>query len=389
MRPSSILHNPSFGKNYETVIFYTFATLIFQQILSSLNIIKFELVDSTTVLEILYFGIAISLISITPRTNLIKAFILIFIFLLIILFSSQISTPLYETISATKWLLFTSCLYLMDTRKLISVRFLSNLLNLLVISTFIFYTLQKIAFGNHFRPYLFTENNYEIALLSGILCLRFILDNSRKKGYDKLAIILFVIIIFLSGSRSGAICGLISLYAIYSHTNKNKKTPVTLLFSLPFIYGTSYVFNSRGQNNQSIDRIYFFQIFISEMQNKNWFEWIFGSLRITPISNDGCYALKFYQTLFADPINLSCYSVVFHSILLRILYDFGLIGLLMSFILIFSILRNEIGKKLSITLLLVSLINGASVSGINNVYVMFPIFLAMIVKNKNNQNNTF
>jgi len=52
----------------------------------------------------------------------------------------------------------------------------------------------------------------------------------------------------------------------------------------------------------------------------------------------------------------------------------------MSSILIFSILRKEIGKKLSVTLLLVSLINGASVSGINNVYVMLPIFLAMIVK---------
>jgi hypothetical protein len=174
------------------------------------------------------------------------------------------------------------------------------------------------------------------------------------------------------------------LYAIYSHINKNRKTAITLLFSVPFIYGIFYVFNSRSQNNQSIDRIYFLQIFISEMQNKNWFEWIMGSLRITSISNDGCYALKFYQTLFADQINLSCYSVVFHSFILRLLYDFGLIGLLMSSILIFSILRNQIGKKLSITLLLISLINGASVSGINNVYVMFPILLAMIVKNKYN-----
>lgn len=64
---------------------------------------------------------------------------------------------------------------------------------------------------------------------------------------------------------------------------------------------------------------------------------------------------------------------------MRVIYDAGLIGLALSILVPWFVMRRAgVGLALTAALTAISLANGASVSGINNPYVALPILVAIL-----------
>jgi hypothetical protein len=63
-----------------------------------------------------------------------------------------------------------------------------------------------------------------------------------------------------------------------------------------------------------------------------------------------------------------------------VVWDFGFAGLLLSLLAIYFRINTVLPKPLPQTLTLLAFINSISVSGPNNVYVVTPILIAVIVE---------
>lgn len=141
-----------------------------------------------------------------------------------------------------------------------------------------------------------------------------------------------------------------------------------------------YTFQQRSIGATSIDRLNFLNVFLAEAQTWNILTWIFGTTPITPLSSGGCSRLSFYESLFSSAGDGSCYSVILHSFLMRVVFDAGLLGLLASILIPWLLMRwNYVSRLSALTLTGIAIVNGASVSGINNPYVALPILLAILV----------
>jgi hypothetical protein len=60
--------------------------------------------------------------------------------------------------------------------------------------------------------------------------------------------------------------------------------------------------------------------------------------------------------------------------------DFGIIGTIAIFWIFAFILFDGLQKKTALSLLVLAVVNAASVSGINNVYVILPVLIALLFK---------
>jgi hypothetical protein len=111
---------------------------------------------------------------------------------------------------------------------------------------------------------------------------------------------------------------------------------------------------------------------------KDWgvSDWFFGSKFITPLPSSACQALSFYEQLFSRSGSGQCYSVILHSFWLRIIYDFGLTGVLFVFFVFFSILKtNSYGHIERNSLLVTMVLNGLSVSSFNSIFMVLSFFI--------------
>jgi hypothetical protein len=152
-------------------------------------------------------------------------------------------------------------------------------------------------------------------------------------------------------------------------------TPLALLdtATIPFL-----VFRARGGSIEDSDRAHFLSAFLSETHDWTIVHWLFGNPPITPLSDNICSSLSYYQLLFSSSGDGHCYSVILHLFALRVLLDFGVVGLIVSCVLPLFLLRRA-GLPVSLALLLVVIaqLNGLSVSGLNNEFIVLPLFIAV------------
>jgi hypothetical protein len=190
------------------------------------------------------------------------------------------------------------------------------------------------------------------------------------------------VVIGLSGSRSGAVAGLLVAFYFFNKTMTKKSMLILRLgiSGLAFL-ALLLTFLRRGSSITQTDRFLFYEVFLSETKEKEFYSWLFGNIVIRPLSEFGCNRLNYYQILISDHTFGTCYSVILHSFVLRILWDFGIFGLIISFLAIFSRLNGLLPKPMPQIFVFLALINAASVSGPNNVYVVFPILLAILAAN--------
>lgn len=341
--------------------------------------------NARALLEIAYIALPIAVMLFTPRFRLeprVIPIILVLGFLLafrgaIILLESQ--APLAEALRAHKWVLFLLLLALLVRARLSDTRVFVATTKTVLILAAVEYALTAVTDPGQ-RPTLFIENNYEIALFTGLLVVAYPYMGRLRAWYP----VLLAGTVFLSGSRSGIITLIIGvLYLMW--TSGVLRHPLLAYAGVVAVGIVAFlaleIFESRLGRGQ-IDRQRFFDAFLSDTKGWDVSTWLFGTHPISQVSAETCNSLSYWAArigLDSEGGEGSCYSVVFHAFLIRIVYDFGLVGLVMAFGVLWYVMRlANVDRRLALALLGVALANSASVSGLNNVYVMFPVAFAVL-----------
>lgn len=285
--------------------------------------------------------------------------------------SDQVGT-IYDFLMAYKVVIYMVVSVFFVGRRTISKDGIINVFYVLAIAMLIKYVL-SIFMGYSERPGLYDENNFELMLLIFSFYSKFILENKIKK-FD-LVIVLSIFI--LSGSRSGIISVIPFLFFIDTRKfGVNTLSKVILLIFVSVL--AMFIFLDRMANISiyEIDRVRFLFVFLSEIENWNFINYVFGTEPLTPLSYSGALDLTYYKGLFSNHDKNITFSVVLHSFLLRAIFDHGLLGLWVIIFFYFKILflsgftRNECFAILGVLLM-----NSLSVSSLNSVFSILGIML--------------
>lgn len=228
------------------------------------------------------------------------------------------------------------------------------------------------------RPGLMLENNFELPMFAGLVAVLYPHIGRRRW----LAVVLLGGGTLLSGSRSGSLAfAVLAVYALSQVPVKNIAVRYFTVIAVPIMLAIPlWIFSERAANSTQLDRLNFLEVFLAETSQWGPVEWMFGTTPITPLSAGACFRLSYYQSLFSSEGDGSCYSVILHAFLLRVVFDAGIIGALLAFGVAWFMMRRA-GVRVSLALALtgIAISNSVSVSGLNNPYVVFPILLAILV----------
>lgn len=285
--------------------------------------------------------------------------------------------PIEDFLQAHKWLLYLVAFALAVGRKWGPVRALVRVMWVLLGLAFIKAALTFAAHGAGERPGLLTENNFELALFAGLVIVLY-----RFLGRGRIwAVLLMGGLTMLSGSRSGAIAFLVlALFAVTQAKNASLLAKYLLALLAPaLVFLPIWIFEQRSIGGGQVDRLNFFDVFLAETSNWGASDWMFGTTPITPLSSGACFRLYFYQPLFSTEGDGSCYSVVLHAFMMRVVFDAGVLGLVIAFGVAWWMMRRaRVQLGVAVALIAVAFTNSLSVSGLNNSYVALPILLSIV-----------
>lgn len=228
------------------------------------------------------------------------------------------------------------------------------------------------------RPGLYVENNFELILL---IILYYIAAPSIK-SYKLITFATLAFIVIISGSRSA----LLALLVVYSATFI-KKIDIKLLLSIIALIALLWilyiVFSERlaGGGLEEIDRYRFMMVFLNETKSWGILNYLFGNIPLTPLSPQSCSSLSFYEGMFSSAGTGECYSVILHAYLLRVIFDQGIIALLLMLAFIWAGLgKANYTKKQRYCIICVLMVSGISVSSINSVFSAIALAIAFSYK---------
>ncbi len=251
-------------------------------------------------------------------------------------------------------------------------RFVTRLMALFAIV----YLFQMIFIGEY-RPKLYSENNYEIPSVLLLILFLLYLDtgSNESKSFPLLGGLLSV----LSMSKSGI---LEAAYVLLM--GKNKKVSIkslVILLASGFFVGAIVlgVFFVRmdGIEIGSLDRVRFLIVFWDLMVDSSFWEIGFGHGAASQLTFSSCMELKYWAAAVSNDYAF-CDATVFHSLFLKLAYDFGVMGLMLYLYAWLYFLRRYFGKALGLKLFVVVFVCSLSVSGFSNSIVIWPFFFALV-----------
>jgi len=279
-------------------------------------------------------------------------------------------------------LIYKSFIYLLliaffINKRIFELETLSNAFQILLVTYLIGYATQ-ILIGLTSRPYLLLENNFEILLLGLVLYGLY----AKTKHISFLNIFLLGMIVFMSGSRFAVVgYAFIMIMMLSSQWRSRKAFLLSLVGVMAFIMAFELILERMPDSGiEGIDRYQFFEVFLEEVHDWGFLDFLFGAERVSPLSAFACHQLIYYNFLFSLAGDGSCYSVVLHSFLLRTLYDHGFLGLMLivSFSVRMLSLAGYQWRDIA-SIIGVMLLNGLSVSSFNTVFfaIGFIILVSM------------
>jgi hypothetical protein len=304
--------------------------------------------------------------------------LLVLVTLLAVRFTAVIAEaqdPLWDALQAHKWLLYLVALTLIQGRKVSRTQPLALSVKIITVAAAVKYSVGFAAGGFGARPGVLTENNYELAMMAGLFAVVFPALGARRYAF----LLLFGAVTLLSGSRSGSIAlVVVVLYVVVTSPPRHPFLRYLLvLAALAATVVPLLIFQSRAQAVNSIDRLNFLEVFERETTDWTVWQWLFGTPPITELSTGSCGTLSYYVLLFAD--DGRCYSVILHAFVLRVVFDFGVVGLVLAFSALLILLTSAgVARSLRVTLVAIAFTNALSVSGPNNIYVIWPIAVAIL-----------
>lgn len=281
------------------------------------------------------------------------------------------SHPL-DFLQAYKAFLYVPFLAFAAGKKIFVESFVKTTFRILLVGFFIKYLISFLG-GYDDRPILYYENNYELIFLLII----FYLACTMSCGVKLYEMAAMFVIFFLSGSRS-AMLAFVLVYIFISVKENNKYIVVNFVAVLLLFFGVAYVFVDRlGEATiESIDRYKFLMMFLHDTQGWGIWDYFVGAPPLTPMSDFVCESLSYYKLLFSYKQDGSCYSVILHSFILRMLFDHGILGLVFLFTFVYRGLRVA-GFALIDRLCFLSIIavTSLSVSALNNAFVTLGLLI--------------
>jgi hypothetical protein len=288
------------------------------------------------------------------------------------------SASLYDFVQAYKAYMYQIPLALFIGSRTFSTRALVRVCNVLIfaaLAKYAFATISALDALQSRRPGLLFENNFELIMLLGFYYLAY--PYMRRTRWPALAAL--VTVLFLSGSRS-AVVAFLAMY-LFLFLRTNSKTRFVHVFGIASAgYAVLKVFASRsaGQGLISVDRYMFLQIYLREVKDWPGWEFLTGSFPLTPLSHGSCSALSYYSVLFSPTDLGTCYSVILHSFFLRALFDQGVLGLLLLYLVCWKSMRLS-GVPVRDRLALFAIVSASafSVSAFNSVFVSIVLAVAL------------
>jgi len=334
---------------------------------------RFNYLPATQILELLFFSFSLFYIkrikkSLLPFLILATFYVVYSFFIAVILQKVHI----LDFLQAYKAFIYVPFLSFFVGKNTIDSKFISKLFKTLLFFFLIKYSYSHV-FGITKRPGVFTENNFELIFLLLVFYLNFIY---RGKTTWVELIVLFIVFV-LAGSRS-AMVSFLFVYFMITIRKINKKTLVNILVLFLIAGFTSVVFLQRMPvfDLQLTDRYKFLMMFIHDTSNWEWWDFLIGNYSLRPMSDYVCQSLSYYTSLFSHRADGSCYSVILHSYILRVVFDHGILGF------VFLIMFTKQGLKIMglktkeiITVLGTILITSLSVSAFNNIYITLALAL--------------
>jgi len=303
--------------------------------------------------------------------------LVVFLFTRVVLGLANLA-PVEDFLQAYRWVLYLIALTAALGRDWGPIRPVLHLTWALLAMAAAKGALTYIVLGPGERPGLLLENNFELALFCGLVAVLYKHMSPRARF---ITVFLLAGVTILAASRSGAVAFLLLvIYALTQSRSKNLFLRYVLAWAAPIaVLVPLWIFAERQRGVAGIDRLNFLDVFLFETRDWDTLTWLWGTAPITPLSAQGCLELSYYQLLFSSTGDGSCYSVILHAFVLRVLFDAGIFGLLLAYGTAWYCL-NKAGNPplLSTTLVLIAFTNGLSVSGLNNPYVFLPLLLAVV-----------
>lgn len=290
--------------------------------------------------------------------------------------------PFFESLRATKWLILVSILILVNPKGQLPKGSIEKILKPLLILCLPVYLITQFRSGFTSRPFLFIENNYELLFISILMLGMYWNSIHENRVFSFRWLIIYVVVSVASLSLSGVLMATLVTFYIARKQSKydlERWLALTLFGLVAFLIFLTTVFY-RINLSKSIDRLYFLNLFMMEMHERGISSWFFPSLYIKPLSTYTCSGLTPWYKLFNEIEQLSCFSVIFHSFILRAITDFGILFFLTVMSLFYRKLRSSLDKEFARMLIGIILLNSLSVSGFNSSFCFLGLLIVILQK---------
>lgn len=244
-----------------------------------------------------------------------------------------------------------------------------------IISVFFIVYLVQMAIGSE-RPRFFSENNYEIPLLLSLMSINEYLSKKRNVFFSGIAYLTALI----SFSKSGLLEASYVYLRFFLRDITARKIAYLLVITFIGGYVILMILISRvgGQDLVDIDRFKFFLVFWDLMVESNYGEIFLGHGMASSLPFTSCIELKYWANdIFSD--YSYCNATVFHSFLLKLVYECGILGSLLIIYAWYYYIIRDYGRWLGRVLFTIVIICSLSVSGFGNSIVIWILFLGLFI----------
>ena len=355
-----------------------YGMLLVAGLLSVTRLGEYGPLPTTTLLDVwIILFIATSVIRSKVVTTGLLLFLGVYLLTRVIPAMASLS-PLEDFLQAYRWILYLAAFAFAVGRTWGPIEPLKKVAFALIGMALVKAGLTYILRGSGERPGLLLENNFELALFCGLIAVLYGYMNTPERFAS---ITMIAALTLLAGSRSGAFAFLLlAIFALSQARISRGVRAFLVVYLVPILTLVPiWILAERSQGGtQTIDRINFLQVFLSETQKWGLLEWLFGTVPITPLSDESCARLSYFKLLFSSVDGETCYSVIFHAFLLRVVFDAGIVGLVIAFgVTILCLRKAGVTTALTICLVGIAGTNSLSVSGLNNPYVALPLLIAI------------
>lgn len=347
----------------------------------------FNYISATPVFEIFFIFTCALSIKTYPKKFLVFAFLYSMYLFYYIVASYFIDKKSFMDVAISiKSFVYLIMLGFVSNKKIMNCNILEIFFHAILFLMVVKYS-YSVFFGFSTRPGIFLENNFEILFISIIA-----IGVWEARGFVRYSEIFFLFVVAaLSGSKSGILE--ISVVILFAFYNKIFSTRNIIRFFLLIILASVLAFLAMlmiflkiGEGGlEGIDRYLFLSVFLDETRSWNFGSWIMGASPLTELSGFSCDKLIYYDELFSHKNDGSCFSVVLHSMHLRMVFDHGVVGLLAIFLGIIQLCHlANLSKIFQSSLVAVLVINGLSISSYNSVYFVLALALCILTKSEAN-----